>query len=100
MIGKLNDIRLLLLAALPAFMLGACSQEEMGSEHADSLNAQSREIRFEIGFAPQKDAAPTDAQTRVATDTKLRSTWEEGDEIGIYAVKHGEALATDRKSVV
>lgn len=75
--------RLLLLAALPALLLASCSREEMGSEPG----TQSGEIRFEIGFAPQ-----TDPQTRVATDTQFESTWEDGDEIGIFAVKDGEVL--------
>lgn len=69
-------------------MLASCTQEEMG----DSPDAQSGEIRFEIGFAPQNEAMQTNAQTRVATDTQFNSTWENGDEIGVYAVKHGEQL--------
>lgn len=89
MIGKIKDIRLLLLAALSAFMLASCSQEEMGG----GQGTQSGEIRFEIGFAPQSDAMQTNADTRVATDTEFRSTWEEGDEIGVFAVEHGKALA-------
>lgn len=75
-------------------MLASCSKEEMGVEQGDSPDAQSGEIRFEIGFASQNEAMQTDAQTRVATDTQFNSTWEEGDEIGIYAVKHGEQLAS------
>lgn len=93
MIGKLNYKRLLLLAALPAFMLASCSQEETPGEPGSNPDAQNGEIRFEIGFAPQNEAMQTDAQTRVATDTDFNSTWEEGDAIGIYAVKHGEQLA-------
>lgn len=89
MIGKIKDIRLLLLAALPAFMLASCSQEEMDG----GQGTQSGEIRFEIGFAPQSDAMQTNAHTRVATDTEFRSTWEKGDEIGVFAVEHGEDLA-------
>lgn len=89
MIGKIKDIRLLLLAALPAFMLASCSQEEMDG----GQGTQSGEIRFEIGFAPQSDAMQTNAHTRVATDTEFRSTWEKGDEIGVFAVEHGKDLA-------
>lgn len=88
MIGKLNYKRLLLLAALPAFMLASCTQEEMG----DSPDAQNGEISFEIGFASQNEAIQTDAQTRVATDTQFNSTWENGDEIGIFAAPHGTEL--------
>ncbi len=55
------------------------------------------DIKFEIGFAPQGGAAFMNAdldapQTRVATDALFRSTWEDGDEIGVFAVKH--ALGT------
>lgn len=76
--------RLLLLAALPALLLASCSQEEMDG----GQGTQDGAIRFEIGFAPQ-----TDTQTRVATDTQFESTWENGDAIGIFAVKHGKELA-------
>lgn len=74
----------LLAAAVTALALGSCSKEEMGAEPGGSPGAPGGEIRFEIGIAPQ---------TRVATDTKFKSTWEDGDAIGIFAVKHGEQLA-------
>lgn len=81
--------RLLLLAALPALMLASCSQEET----TGGPDMQNGEIRFEIGFAPMGGAVQTAPHTRVATDTKFNSTWENGDEIGIYAVEHGTELA-------
>lgn len=103
--------RLLLLAALPALMLASCSREEMDGGQGDSPDTQSGAIRFEIGFAPQGDPAVilSDSEgsqpkgeapaTRVATDTQFNSTWENGDEIGIYAVKHGEQLAASGNSI-
>lgn len=97
--------RLLLLAALPALLLASCSREEMDGGQGDSPDTQNGAIRFEIGFAPQGDPAVilSDSEgsqpkgeapaTRVATDTKFNSTWEDGDEIGVYAVEHGTELA-------
>lgn len=93
MIGRLNDIRLLLLAALPALLLASCSREEMDGGQGSWPDTQDGAIRFEIGFAPQAEAVQTAPHTRVATDTLFSSTWEEGDQIGVYAVEHGEQLA-------
>lgn len=41
-------------------------------------------IEFAIGFAPG---------TRVATGVDFKSTWEKGDEIGVFAVENGRALS-------
>lgn len=83
---------LLLLAALPALVLAACSREEMadGSEGPDAPDGK---IRFEIGFAPKDGAIGDNPQTRVATDANFKCSWEDGDAIGIYAVEHGQPLA-------
>lgn len=85
--------KLLLLAALPAFLQASCSREDLAGKPTGSRDAQNGEIRFEIGFAPMDGATQTDPPTRVATDTKFNNTWENGDEIGIFAVNHGEQLA-------
>ena len=80
---------LLLLAALPALVLAACSREDLaGTTDNGPEDADATEIRFEIGFTPQ-------TATRVATsaDALFKCTWEDGDAIGIYAVEHGERLA-------
>lgn len=66
--------------ALPLLLAG-CSKDELGGEQTGD------EITFEISFAGKM-------QTRVATDAWFDSTWEDGDEIGIFAVMHGEELAT------
>ena len=80
----------LLLATLAALILASCSKEEMDGRS----DMQNEEIRFEIGFAPTDDSMQTSFATRVATDTKFRSIWEDGDAIGIFAVENGSALAT------
>ena len=61
-----------------ALAVGACSNagEEFSSPVVEN-------IRFDIGVAPM---------TRVGTDLLFSCNWEEGDEIGIFAVKAGEAL--------
>ena len=50
------------------------------------MDGPGGEMAFEIGFAG-------DTQTRVATDAAFNSTWEDGDQIGVFAVKHDETLA-------
>lgn len=101
-------LRLLLLAALPALMLTACSKDDMGAD--DNTAVQGGDIRFEIGFAPTDMTTPegmtvpadpasaakgATPQTRVATDAQFKSTWESGDEIGIFACASGAALQTE-----
>lgn len=58
--------------------VGACSNagEEFSSPVVEN-------IRFDIEVVPM---------TRVGTDLLFSCNWEEGDEIGIFAVKAGEAL--------
>lgn len=41
------------------------------------------DIAFEIGFIQQ---------TRVTTDAEFKSFWEDGDQIGIYAVRHAPGM--------
>jgi len=41
-------------------------------------------IKFEIGFAGSDNGL----QTRATTDNLFNSTWENGDEIGIFAIRH------------
>ena len=53
--------------------LAACHEEPLPADPADNA------IPFEMVFS---------AASRVATDADFRSTWEEGDAIGIFAVKH------------
>lgn len=81
----------LLLAAFPALLLASCSKDEAVTAPDGPATGGSK-IRFEIGFAKPDGADQTAAaygapQTRVATDAAFKSTWEEGDEIGIFAVK-------------
>jgi len=73
-----------LLFALPIVLLVGCSNDELTDSGLITPGSDSN-IRFEIGFAPQ---------TRVTTDATFTSTWEHGDAIGIFAVPHGDALAT------
>lgn len=87
---------LLLLAALPALLLAACSGEDLaGTTDNGPEDADAAEIRFEIGFTPTTTDATGAPATRVATsaDALFKCTWEDGDAIGIYAVEHGEELA-------
>ena len=99
-----TPLRLLLLAALPALMLTACSTDDLATDNTGEGTSPSDDgrITFDISFARTDVAgpqSPTDAdgqqnltdiagpQTRVATSTDglFKSTWEEGDEIGVFA---------------
>ncbi len=72
----MNRKRFLWLFALPLFGAAGCSKEAP----ADRQDEQDP-IRFEIAF----DAPPL---TRMVTDLS-KSTWEDGDSIGVYIVPHG-----------
>lgn len=89
-----TPLRLLLLAALPAFMLTACSTDDLAPNNTGGNTPDEEgKIVFDISFAPTDADGPqslTDIagpQTRVATSTDglFKSTWEEGDEIGVFA---------------
>ena len=96
-----NYKKLLLLAALPAMMLASCTREDFAGEPGNGPDTADGQIRFQIGFAPQdgadyaagNDNSSGAPATRVATDTRFKSTWEDGDAIGIFAVPHGAQLA-------
>lgn len=93
--------KLLLLAALPAMMLASCTREDFAGEPGNGPDTADGQIRFQIGFAPQdgadyatgNDNSSGAPATRVATDTRFKSTWEDGDAIGIFAAPHGTPLA-------
>lgn len=70
----------LLLLFLPLFMLASCDKDDLGNTGPDRPGAKG-EMTFDIGFAPT---------TRVSTAADFSSTWENGDEIGIFAVAHGQ----------
>ncbi len=70
--------------ALVALLLASCGKDDPGGTEPDGTTAGGGDIRFEIGFAPQ---------TRAATDTDFNATWEDGDQIGIFAVASGQPLA-------
>ena len=90
-----TPLRLLLLAALPALMLTACSTDDLAPDTPGGNTPDDEgKIVFDISFAPtdadgqQNLTDDNGPQTRVATSTDglFKSTWEEGDEIGIFAV--------------
>lgn len=70
---------------LIALVIGACS-----SSGEDFSSPVAADIRFAIGIAPM---------TRVGTDFVFASKWEEGDEIGIFASKTGEALSASANHI-
>lgn len=98
--NKHSITRWLLAAVLPALFLAACSKDNEATDYPVTPKPSGGDIRFEIGFAPRGGGAmnaSTDGsdvpQTRVATDALFNSTWEDGDQIGIFAVPAGASLA-------
>lgn len=88
-------MRFLLLMILPACLLAGCSKDGMETDNGpDTPAAQQGDIVFDIGITLQSDGEPT-PQTRVMTDSQFKSSWEVGDEIGIFATIEGEPFSTD-----
>ena len=73
------------------FTLSSCSEDDLGGEPGKGNNGNGGDIRFEIGFAGQTSAGGP--QTRAATLSDFTSKFENGDEIGIFAVANGDPLA-------
>lgn len=80
--------RLLLVVAMALATIGAlssCSTDDFGPDNTgEGTPDEEGKIVFDISFAPTDDGGQ---QTRVATSTDglFKSTWEEGDEIGVFA---------------
>ncbi|MDR2912358.1 MAG: fimbrillin family protein [Alistipes sp.] len=64
-----------------AVLLAGCTQ----NEHTTGPVTQPERITFNIEFAEQG------AATRVATDEDFKSTWEDGDEIGVFGFDYSRA---------
>lgn len=82
-----------LIYALAGTVLAACSKDESGQVPGHDTNVPGGNIRFEMTFAPKDETATSNVsafdtpETRVATSTdgQFKSSWEEGDEIGLFA---------------
>lgn len=79
--------RLLLVVAMALATIGAlssCSTDDFGPDNTgEGTPDEEGKIVFDISFAPTDNDGQ---QTRVATSTDglFKSTWEEGDEIGVF----------------
>lgn len=69
----------------------SCEKEDYGAK--DNTGGNGENIRFEIAVATAT-ASPSGVQTRVetSTDGQYTTTWNNGDEIGIYIVKGSGGL--------
>jgi len=65
---------------LPALLLAACQSEDPGQWNP--AGQDDGQIRFEISFAGKGGL-----QTRAATATDFTTTWETGDQVGLFIVK-------------
>jgi len=70
------------LGGLLLLLLFGCSSDDDLGQNPTPTGVKG-DIRFEIGIAPQ---------TKVATGADFKSVFESGDEIGVFAVKHGDPL--------
>lgn len=87
----MRTIRTFLLAfALPALLFISCDKEEMAGEQPGGRDDKS-ELRFEIGFAPQTPENGDTPKTKAATAGDFTTIWEDGDEIGLFAVSRQSA---------
>ena len=93
--------RWLLAAAVPAVLLTACSKDNDTGDYPGTNESPGGDIRFEIGFdTPAATAGADLPQTRVTTDSQFKSTWDDGDEIGVFACSNGGTLATDGSNYI
>ncbi len=74
------DSRRILFFLLYLPFLTACTQDEYGNQEPTPGN--NGDIRFEISIAVP------DGQTRTSTGADFRTVFKDGDEIGIFAVRH------------
>lgn len=92
--NRYSITRWLLTAAVPALLLTACSKDNDTGDYPGTNKSPGGDIRFEIGFATPEATAGADLpQTRVTTDSRFKSTWDDGDAIGIFACRKGETLS-------
>ena len=78
-----RDTIRLLSFFLSFLLLTSCNEDEFGNN--SDIPDTSDEITFEIGFAPQ---------TRVSTGADFINAWENGDAIGLFAVRHNGSGGT------
>lgn len=72
---------ILLWLLLPTLFLVSCDKDNIIGDAPGTGGEPGNggEIRFEIGF---------ESETRVSTDAAFNSLWENGDEIGVFAVSY------------
>lgn len=75
----------ILYLLLPALLLAACDSDDMGGPSPAAQDGE--QIRFEISFAGND--TPT---LRAATAPDFTTTWETGDQVGLFIVKGAGGL--------
>lgn len=86
---KTNIFKSSLMAVAMAALFSACTQDELGNEAVTSEDALNV-------VAYSNDFISSDAESRV-TNTGYATTFDEGDEIGVFIVRDGQALVSNMK---
>lgn len=72
-------------------LLAGCNKDESGGDPG-TPRATDGQIRFEIGFASQDAAMGGTPETRTATAPDFKTTWVDGDRVGLFIVKGAGGL--------
>lgn len=86
---KTNIFKSSIMALAMVASFSACTQDELGTEATTSEDALNV-------IAYSNDFVSSDAESRV-TNTEYNTSFDEGDEIGIFVVRGGQALVSNMK---
>lgn len=94
--GGLVTAILVTACLLMLLVLGACTNEALVSDAGTEIETDTDALRFDISIAPAEELENTAEEpgttrsrtcvTRAVTDAAFRTTFEDGDAIGIFAV--------------
>ncbi|MEL5894116.1 SUMF1/EgtB/PvdO family nonheme iron enzyme [Bacteroides sp. GD17] len=103
--GGLVTAILVTACLLMLLVLGACTNEALVSDAGTEIGTDTNALRFDISIAPAEELENTAEEpgttrsrtcvTRAVTDAAFRTTFEDGDAIGIFAIN-----ATDPTTVL
>lgn len=74
------------VVAVCSLLIASCSQNDEIMEQQDVKKGSIRIMVADVGVQG-------DAETRAVTDAQYRTTFSDGDKIGVYAIKDGAVVA-------